>query len=339
MTRTVQFEIALSFAGEDREYVDRVANLLRDSGVSVFYDIFEEASLWGKNLYDHLSESYQNKALFTILFISGHYARKMWTNHERQAMQARAFQEHQEYILPARFDETPIPGVLPTVGYISLTAESPEVFVETVKRKLVDTGRTIPSASLRRAFFTFETCPRVEPVYASVTVIDSEGKPVNAADVVAIADNNTTKRAQTGQAGIAKIEIPTRRKYQLLVAHPKYPGSIVPKWDPADDLKLIIAVVESTGSVICDSTGFIPGLEGRLNPIFDTHFSKYLYADNIAIDGGRQQPAHFEIDSPFELEDANGIVMQIRVLHIQGRTSLIQYAYAPKRDAVAMTTT
>lgn len=38
-------KIALSFAGEDREYVDQVANLLRDSGVKVFYDKFEEANL------------------------------------------------------------------------------------------------------------------------------------------------------------------------------------------------------------------------------------------------------------------------------------------------------
>ena len=333
MTRTVQFEIALSFAGEDREYVDRVANLLRDSGITVFYDIFEEASLWGKNLYDYLSEIYQDKALFTIMFISEHYARKMWTNHERQAMQARAFQEHQEYILPARFDETPIPGVLPTVGYISLKTKPPEAFVETIKRKLVATGRTVPSASLRRAFFTFETVPRVEPVHATVTVIDSEGRLVNAASVVAIADNNTTKQSQTDQSGIARLEIPTRRKYQLLIAHPKYPGSIVPTWDPGDDLRLVVSVVENTGSVICHSTGHIPGLEGRLNPILDTHFSKYLYADNIAIDGGKQQPARFEIDAPFELEDANGVVMQVRVLHIQGRTSLIQYAHAPNSDA------
>ena len=58
MSRTVEFEIALSFAGEDRVFVDQVANLLRDSGVKVFYDLFEEANLWGKNLYDYLSEIY-----------------------------------------------------------------------------------------------------------------------------------------------------------------------------------------------------------------------------------------------------------------------------------------
>src|SRR5260370_11596504 len=148
VTRTVEFELALSFAGEDRTYVDQVANLLRESGVKVFYDIFEEANLWGKNLYDYLSDIYENKALYTIMFISEHYARKLWTNHERQAMQARAFQEHQEYILPPRFDDTPIPGVLPTVGYISLIGRSPQDFVKIVHKKLVTSGRTIHTESV-----------------------------------------------------------------------------------------------------------------------------------------------------------------------------------------------
>ncbi|TMP76812.1 molecular chaperone Tir, partial [Pseudoalteromonas phenolica] len=40
MSNSKEFEIALSFAGEDREYVDQVANLLKDSGVKVFYDLF-----------------------------------------------------------------------------------------------------------------------------------------------------------------------------------------------------------------------------------------------------------------------------------------------------------
>jgi len=119
MTRDVEFEIALSFAGEDRAYVDQVANLLRAAGVKTFYDFFEEANLWGKNVYDYLSEIYKDKALYPIMFISKSYAEKKWPNHERQAMQARAFQEHQEYILPARFDDTPISGYLPTVHYIT----------------------------------------------------------------------------------------------------------------------------------------------------------------------------------------------------------------------------
>ena len=332
MNRTVEFEIALSFAGEDRVYVDQVANLLRDSGVKVFYDLFEESNLWGKNLYEYLSDVYQNKALYTIMFISEHYARKLWTNHERQAMQARAFQEHQEYILPTRFDDTPIPGVLSTVGYISLTGRSPQEFVKVVQTKLVNSGRTIPSESIRRAMFSVENAPRIDPVHARVSVISSSGSPVAGASVTAIADNGTTKNAVTPADGVAAVSIPTRRLYQLLVAHPKYPGAVIKSWDPGTDITVTVFDSENTGSIICHSTGHIPGLEGRLNPILDTHNRMYLYADNIAINGGVQQPSTFEVDVPFELEDANGVFMQIRVLHIQGRTSLLQYAFARHVD-------
>ena len=41
---------------------------------------------------DHLIDVYQNKARFTIIFCSKHYAKKLWTNHERKAAQAKAFE-------------------------------------------------------------------------------------------------------------------------------------------------------------------------------------------------------------------------------------------------------
>ncbi len=325
MAEQREFDIALSFAGENREYVDRVANLLRDSGVKVFYDLFEEANLWGKNLYDYLSDIYMNKALYTIIFISEHYATKLWTSHERQAMQARAFQESQEYILPARFDETAIPGVLPTVGYISLVDRTPDRFVEVIHKKLINSGRTVPSEAIRKALFSTATIPRVDPKTPCISVMSTSGAAISGAAVVAIADNNTTKTGKTDASGNANLTIPTRRSYQLLVAHPDFPGALIPAWDPAEDVRVLLAPTENTGSVIVQSTGYIPGLEGRLSPILDTSNRTYLYADNIAIDGGKNQPATFKVNHPIELEDCNGVVMVIRILHIQGRTALIQY--------------
>jgi hypothetical protein len=100
-----KYHVALSFAGEDRAYVEKVATQLVAEGVTVFYDRFEEATLWGKNLYTHLNDVYENKALFTVMFISEHYKNKVWTNHERESAQARAFENNKEYILPAFFDE------------------------------------------------------------------------------------------------------------------------------------------------------------------------------------------------------------------------------------------
>jgi len=325
MTRQVQFDIALSFAGEDRVYVDQVANLLNSSGVKVFYDVFEGANLWGKNLYDYLSEVYQHKAQYTIMFISEHYARKLWTSHERQAMQARAFQENQEYVLPVRFDDTPIPGLLPTIGYIALKGRTPQEFVKLVHAKLVHSGRTVPSELIRASVYSVTAPSRTDPTEATATIFDDAGVPIDGATLVAIADNDTYKEAVTQSQAPARFSFHTRRKYRLLVAHPERPAAQIPEWDPASDLRVTLPSSENTGSVVFHSTGYIPGLQGRLNPVLDARSKCYLYADNIAIRGGEQQPAVFEVGVPFQVEDSNGTVMHVRIVHIQGRTSLIEF--------------
>lgn len=132
----ITYEIALSFADEQREYVAQVASLLEAAGVRVFYDQYEQASLWGKDLFVHLSDVYQKASKYTLIFVSAAYASKLWTNHERKSAQARAFATKSEYILPARFDDTEIPGLLPTVGHIDLRTTSPEQLADLVLVKL-----------------------------------------------------------------------------------------------------------------------------------------------------------------------------------------------------------
>jgi len=90
----------------------------------------------GKDLYVHLDEVYQKKARYCVMFLSRHYTEKLWTNHERKSAQARAFKEKGEYILPARFDDTEIPGILPTIGYIDLRSLEPEEFGKLIIEKL-----------------------------------------------------------------------------------------------------------------------------------------------------------------------------------------------------------
>lgn len=131
-----EYDIALSFAGEDRAYVEMVAEQLIARGISIFYDRYEEDVLWGKDLYIHLTDIYRTKAQYTLMFVSKHYSEKLWTNHERKAAQSRAFEELDEYILPAKFDDTDIPGILPTTGYISLRTKSPAEVAILVGKKL-----------------------------------------------------------------------------------------------------------------------------------------------------------------------------------------------------------
>ena len=154
------YDVALSFAGEDRAYVEQVASMLRQHGVRVFYDRFETAGLWGKDLYVHLRDVYQNQAKFMVMFISKHYASKRWTNHERQSGQARAFSEDGEYILPARFDDSEVPGLPPTIGYIDLRAMSASEFVEIVTRKLDSIRGSADKWSLPQQVFIMHAATR-----------------------------------------------------------------------------------------------------------------------------------------------------------------------------------
>lgn len=131
-----KFDVALSFAGEDREYVSVVAHLLREKGISVFYDDFNKAELWGKNLIDHLGKIYAESSRFIVMFISKHYAIKDWPNHERKFAQDRALRMQEDCILPARFDDTEIKGMPGSVGYINLQETSPEELVDLIIQKI-----------------------------------------------------------------------------------------------------------------------------------------------------------------------------------------------------------
>ena len=130
------FDVALSFAGEDRKKAEELAHALKLREVKVFYDAFQKAELWGQDLYAYLSDLYRLRSRYCVMFISRNYAEKLWTNHERKAAQERAFKENQTYILPIRVDDTDIPGVLSTVGYVNWNNESVETIADMIKYKI-----------------------------------------------------------------------------------------------------------------------------------------------------------------------------------------------------------
>ncbi len=130
------YDVCFSFAGEDREYVEAVAVHAIANGLRIFYDAYEKVALWGKDLYQHLTDVYQHRAAYCVIFISHWYAEKLWTKHELRAAQARAFTENKEYILPARFDDTELPGILQTTGYVDLRRLPPEEFAGLLVQKV-----------------------------------------------------------------------------------------------------------------------------------------------------------------------------------------------------------
>ena len=82
------------------------------------------------------------------------------------------------------------------------------------------------------------------------------------------------------------------------------------------------------GAVIFpEAAGYLPGLNGRLNPILDSHGRTYLYASNIAINQGEAQPVHLGFGEPLRLTDADANELDVRIIHIEGRSALVEYRH------------
>ncbi|MEP6685929.1 MAG: TIR domain-containing protein, partial [Verrucomicrobiota bacterium] len=73
------YDVAFSFAGEDRRIAESLANQLKQQNVSVFYDRDVQAQTWGENLQEYLTEVYLKQARFCVMLISQACAQKMWT--------------------------------------------------------------------------------------------------------------------------------------------------------------------------------------------------------------------------------------------------------------------
>ncbi len=133
-----EYDVALSFAGEDRQVVEEFANRIKAKGIRVFYDEYEAAAMWGRDLVDHLVNIYSRKARYCVMFISQYYPLKKWTKVERMAAQERAFRDSNEYILPLRVDDTQVPGLMETTGYRDLRQHSMESIVDLLEKKLME---------------------------------------------------------------------------------------------------------------------------------------------------------------------------------------------------------
>ena len=129
------YQVALSFAGEQRHYVEQVAAVLVAKRVAVFYDRFEANNLWGKDGSEHFNKIYSKDAQFVVMFISSDYVAKPWTRLERRAALSEHMKEDAEYVLPVRFDDTEVPGLPDTIQYLSAERFTPhQLAIEIIKK-------------------------------------------------------------------------------------------------------------------------------------------------------------------------------------------------------------
>ena len=216
--------------------------------------------------------------------------------------------EDRQYIMERRGDGVPI--ILRET--LELSGKQPEYCLIDNSEVLL----TIPAAALEQS-----------PARAVITVW-SAGRPLPGSDVLALFPNKTWKRTTTDKNGEAELDLHTTHlPMTVFVAAPGYGAYEEPEWVPSQGaLAVDLAPLPGGGSVVfSEATGYLPVVEGRLNPIRDTHDRTYLYASNIAIDQGKQQPVHFAPGEDLLLTDADGREAIVRILDVVGRFALLEY--------------
>ena len=103
-----EFDVAISFAGENRELAQFIADNLTTLDVPVFFDAMFEANYLGKAWSQQFKEIFANKSRFVVCILDEHHLKKIWPTFEREHFVPRIADEG---VIPIFLDETKFPGL------------------------------------------------------------------------------------------------------------------------------------------------------------------------------------------------------------------------------------
>ena len=142
-----RFRIALSFSGNERSYVEEVADQLaiHFGKTAVFYDQYFRPELARVNLDIYLQRIYQEDSDLVALFFSESYNAKMWCGLEWRAIR-NLITNRPDHIIPIRMSSSDFPeGLFPVDGYLPADRLKPsEIAGDIIARYAQEFGKSSP---------------------------------------------------------------------------------------------------------------------------------------------------------------------------------------------------
>lgn len=138
MNREKEYDLAFSFAGEDRSYVEAVKEECEKIGIKVYYDEDRKIDQWGLSFIQEQRDVYAGyKTKYFVPFISEHYFKKAIPTDEFKSALTKSIEED-GYILPIKVDESDISSkyLHPHIQYLKATNYSPAELAQAFKEKL-----------------------------------------------------------------------------------------------------------------------------------------------------------------------------------------------------------
>ena len=131
------FDVALSFPGEARSFVEPIAiELERNIGPnSYFYDNNYVSQLARPSLDTLLQDIYRNRSKLVVIFLSGDYQRKEWCGIEFRAIKEIIMEREHKKIMFVRMDDAGVDGVFKTDGYVDGRKFKPEEIARFIQER------------------------------------------------------------------------------------------------------------------------------------------------------------------------------------------------------------
>ncbi|MFB9082815.1 TIR domain-containing protein [Deinococcus wulumuqiensis] len=131
------YDIALSFAGTDRELAESIFKTLDARNLSIFYDFNEQSRITGEDVERYLAPIYRSEAKFIVPILGRDYPRRLWTKFETEQFKDR-FKDGS--IIPLRTldsDDFMIPNLGKVGGLFYDRTKNFEVQVEDICQTLI----------------------------------------------------------------------------------------------------------------------------------------------------------------------------------------------------------
>jgi tetratricopeptide (TPR) repeat protein len=145
-----RFEIALSFPGEHRGVVEKVAEILASKFTSeqILYDEYHDAEFSAPDLDIYLPPLYLDDSELIVVFLCQEYAEKTWCKLEwrniRQ-MIGRADARRIMFLSFGKLGRIPELGILEGDGKLDITGKTPELIAQKILKRLdLNRGSTPP---------------------------------------------------------------------------------------------------------------------------------------------------------------------------------------------------
>ena len=232
-----RFNVALSFPGEHREFVSKVAECLAETlkPETILYDKFHEAEFARINLNVYLPNLYRTESELIAVFLCKDYSQKEWCRLEwRRISNLICKIDKVERIMLLNFDHTgeiPELGILDGDGWVDICTRPPEEIAALILKRLGDKAR-VADAEPNKPIASISSLNQLPPLPAKFTgrdeVLAELEKELAGEHAVGAAISGVLTNLQ-GAPGVGKTALATVLAHMRTWVRREWPSSFTRK--------------------------------------------------------------------------------------------------------------